>query len=143
MTAAQSAEGVRHALMARAGNPIAAPIASRRLLLDVAPCSCAEAPGTPVAVYEVALDAAGAGKLGAPECWQLPAFDDELAQRAVAICSPAGAALGSGAVCTAVGSMYEPIVETLWQEMVAGGVRGETLAALLSAARPTTAPERP
>jgi hypothetical protein len=145
MTAAQSAEDVRRALVARAENPIAVPAATRGLLLDASPEACAESPAsvTPVAVYEVALDAAGAGELGGPECWQLPSFDDEIAQRAVAICVPAGTALAADAARTAVGSMYEPIVEALWQEMAAGSVRGETLALLLSAARPRTAPERP
>lgn len=146
MTSAQSAEDVRRALMARAENPIGVLAATQRHLLGALPHACAGAQpvsGTPVAVYRVTLDASGAGKAGAPECWQLPAFDDEMAQRAVAICSPAGTALAADAVRVAVGSMYEPIVEALWREMVAGDVRGETLAVFISAARPTTARGRP
>jgi hypothetical protein len=145
ITVGQSAEDARRALMARAENPIAAPAATSGLLLGVSPQACAESPAsaTPVAVYKVTLDPAGTGNVGAPECWQLPSFDDEIAQRAVAVCVPAGTALAVDAVRSAVGSMYEPIVEALWHEMEAGSVRGETLAVLLSAARPNTAPKRP
>jgi hypothetical protein len=145
-TAAASAEDVRRVLIGRATNPAQTPRAAQGLLAAAPTPACAESlreTASPVTVYRVALQPDGAGEIGEPECWKLPGFDTEVARRVAAVCLPSAAAVPDP-VRTAVGSMYEPVVAALWRQVAAGGVSGDTLAALLSVARPAAeVPPRP
>lgn len=138
VTTAGSIEGARQALIDRAANPPRAPAGAEDLLRRIPPSLCSEmqsASVSPVGVYRVALEGRTVGSVGDPDCWRLPAFDQGTAQRAAAVCLSAGAVRAPDPIRTSVGSMYGPVIETLWSEISAGSAGGETIAALLAVAR--------
>jgi hypothetical protein len=139
LTTTTSSEEIRQALRNRALHPTATPPGAGEVLLQPLPVETGELDlptVTPVIVYRVPQNNGALGSGGTPERWWLRRADFDIAQRAAAICLPADAAVAPDPARLAVGSMYRPLVEALWQEIAEGFAVEETIMGLLSVAQP-------
>jgi hypothetical protein len=133
-------EEARRALVQRASSPIAVPSGAEGIWQSAALPACAElqsASTTPVALYIVTLEGTGVSSVSEPECWRLPAFDtEESSARAAALCVPPGVTMAPAPSRLVLGTMYEPIVDELWQQIEEGNLPSETINVLLTVAKP-------